>query len=106
MGKFEEKMEENMENMKELSPEEKQEKMKEWMIRTKDICKEYCGKCPSYIGTGETDYVFCAMGKSEKITVEKGCLCGICPITEEMGLRWGFYCIRGSSRELWAAENK
>ena len=69
MGKFEEKMEENMENMKELSPEEKQEKMKEWMIRTKDICKEYCGKCPSYIGTGETDFIFCAMGKSEKITV-------------------------------------
>ncbi len=44
------------------------------------------------------------MGKSDKIIEEKGCICGKCPITEEMGLRWGFYCTRGSSRELWAAE--
>ncbi|GAG30584.1 unnamed protein product [marine sediment metagenome] len=104
MGKFEEVMEVNMEKMKDLSPEEKEKQMKEWMIGAKGICKEYCGKCPSYEGTGEIDFVFCAMGKSDKITEEKGCICGKCPITEEMGLRWGFYCTRGSSRELWAAE--
>lgn len=104
MGKFEEIMEENMERMKDLSPEERDKQMKEWMIRTKGVCKEYCGKCPSYEGTGETDLVFCAMGKSDKITEEKGCICGKCPITEEMGLRWGYYCTRGSSRDLSAAE--
>ena len=104
MGKFEEMMEVNKERMKDLSPEEKNKQMQEWMIRAKDICKEYCGKCPSYEGTVETDLIFCAMGKSDKITEEKGCICGKCPITEEMGLRWSYYCTRGSSGELWANE--
>jgi hypothetical protein len=30
----------------------------------KYICKDYCGKCPSYQGTGETNLAFCSIGKS------------------------------------------
>ena len=67
---------------------------------TKFICKDYCGKCPSYQGTGEADLAFCMIGRSNKITEEKGCLCGQCPITKTMSLRWSNYCTKGSAVEL------
>ena len=70
MGKFEEIIEENMEKMKDLPQEEIEKQMKEMMVHIKEVCKEYCGKCPSYEGTGETDFGFCGPGKSEKITEE------------------------------------
>ena len=92
MGKFEQVME----KMGEMSQEEMQEQIAE----VKEICKDYCGKCPSYVDTGETELGFCAIGKSDKIKVEKGCLCPECPVYEDMGLRWMVYCTRGSGREL------
>lgn len=94
--------EEALERMAGMSPEEMQARIEE----SKKVCAEYCGKCPSYVGTGETDLVFCAIGKSDKITEEKGCLCPGCPIQENMGLRWDYYCTKGSGRELLAAEKK
>ena len=76
-----------------------QEKMMKRVQGIKKVCKDYCGKCPSYTGTGETDFGFCATGKSSKITEEKGCICAGCPITKGMALRWEYYCTRGSDRE-------
>ena len=89
--------EEVSEMMKGMSQEEIAAKIEE----SKKICADYCGKCPSYVGTGEDKLVFCApmVGKSDKITEEKGCLCGGCPVTSMMGLRWGYYCTRGSAKE-------
>lgn len=68
--------------------------------QVKFICKDYCGKCPSYEGTGETNLAFCSIGKSSLIKEEKGCLCGQCPITRQMSLRWVNYCTQGSALEL------
>lgn len=89
------KFEEMMEKMSEMSEEEMQKQIEE----VKKVCKDYCGKCPTYFGTGETNYGFCATGKSDIITEEKECLCPDCPITKKMGLRWNFYCTRGSGQE-------
>lgn len=92
-----------LEQMAGMSQEEMMAKVEE----NKKICADYCGKCPSYEGTGETKLVFCALGKSDKITQEKGCLCPGCPIqTDMMHLRWDYYCTKGSGRELSAAEKK
>ncbi|TXT58449.1 MAG: hypothetical protein BAJALOKI1v1_1650010 [Promethearchaeota archaeon] len=77
-----------------------QEEMKKQLENVKEICKDYCGKCPSYTGTGETKLGFCATGKSDIIKAEKGCLCPECPVYEDMGLRWMVYCTRGSGSEL------
>ncbi|RMF90209.1 MAG: DUF2769 domain-containing protein [Methanobacteriota archaeon] len=85
-----------------MSEEERANKIEE----VKGVCKNFCGNCPSYTGTGETDYGFCATGKSSKITEEKGCLCPGCPITGAMSLRWQYYCTGGAARELSAAEKK
>ncbi|MFH0860266.1 MAG: DUF2769 domain-containing protein [Candidatus Altiarchaeota archaeon] len=95
-----ETFEEKMEQMAELSDEEVAERIEE----LKDVCKSYCGECPSYTGTDETELGFCAIGRSENITEEKGCLCGSCPITEKMSLRWSYYCTRGAGREQAATE--
>lgn len=64
------------------------------------ICKDYCGKCPTNHGTGETTLAFCALGKSTAIQEQKGCLCGQCPITKTMTLRWDYYCTQGKAIEL------
>ncbi len=70
----------------------------------KYICKDYCGKCPSYQGTGETNLAFCSIGKSSLIKEKKGCLCKQCPVTRMMSLRWDFYCTDGNALELSNAE--
>ena len=70
----------------------------------KYICKDYCGKCPSYQGTGETNFAFCSIGKSSLIKEKKGCLCKQCPVTRMMSLRWDFYCTDGNALELSNAE--
>ncbi len=92
MGKT---FEEIMEGMMKLSEAERSAKMGE----AARICRDFCGECPSYTGTGETALLFCANGKSEKIKEEKGCLCGGCPVQKNMALRWNYYCTKGSGRE-------
>jgi len=70
----------------------------------KYICKDYCGKSPSYQGTRETNLAFCSIGKSSLKKEKKGCLCKQCPVTKMMSLRWDFYCIDGNALELSNAE--
>jgi hypothetical protein len=65
-----------------------------------------CGTCPTYADSGETELVFCATKKSAKISVEKGCTCPGCPVTEKMGLRWDYYCTKGTGREQLSAAKK
>ena len=102
-------LEENFKNL----PFEEKIKMMDYMTekqkndaldQVKFTCKDYCGKCPSYMGTGETNLAFCSIGKSSIIKEEKGCLCGQCPISKTMMLRWTNYCTRGSALELSEAE--
>ncbi len=64
------------------------------------MCRDYCGKCPNYEGTGEESRAFCMVGKSSVITEKKACLCGQCPMTKTMSLRWGYYCTDGNANEL------
>jgi hypothetical protein len=69
----------------------------------KNVCRDYCGNCPSYFGTGEKELGFCITAKSKAIKNEAGCLCSGCPISEKMSYRWEYYCTRGSGREQSAA---
>lgn len=61
-----------------------------------------CPECPSWIPEatelGEGGY--CAVGVSECIVDEVGCICADCPVTLEKGLMWGYYCTRGSAAEM------
>ena len=41
--------EDKMEAIKKLSPEEYAKKI----VEIKKTCKDYCGECPTYAGTGE-----------------------------------------------------
>ena len=68
------------------------------------VCKDYCGKCPSYKGTGETMLALCMEGKSSIIKEKKGCLCAECPISKTMSLRWNHYCVHGSALERSESE--
>lgn len=59
-----------------------------------------CSKCKTCMGSGETNLVFCSLGRSEVIRERKNCLCSTCAIAKTMSLRWDYYCIRGSAVEL------
>ncbi len=78
-----------------------EEEMTAWVMEN---C--ICPQCPSWIPEaaekGEGGY--CAVGVSECIVDEVGCICGSCPVTEEKGLEWGYYCTRGSAAEMMAQE--
>jgi hypothetical protein len=64
------------------------------------ICRDYCGNCPSHVGTGEENLAFCMIGTSSVITEKKTCLCSQCPITKTMSLRWEYYCTEESAIKL------
>ena len=66
-----------------------------------------CAKCPSWTeectAKGEKGG-YCAIGKSGCIVEEKGCICPECPVTAKLGLKWGYYCTRGSAAEMMEQE--
>lgn len=43
---------------------------------------------------GHIDCLFCAFGKSECITEEKGCKCGECEVFKEYELDSTYYCLK------------
>ncbi len=88
MDKFEKLMKKNSA----MSKEEKMKRVE--MLKTMCICND----CPSYTSTGETELLFCGVGKSS-IKDEKGCTCGFCPVVSNAGLTRLYYCIRGTEKE-------
>ncbi len=67
-----------------------------------------CAQCPTYVpcAAQEDELGYCAVGESNCIVEEISCICPECPVTEEMGLEWGYYCTRGSAEEMAAAEGE
>ncbi len=90
-----ETFEEKMAAMGDMSEEE----IAQMIEDVKGVCKSFCGECPTHTGTEETGLAFCALGKSEIINKEKGCLCPGCPITQRLALRWDYFCMKGSGKE-------
>ena len=66
------------------------------------MAKCICGKCPTFNDCmrGKKEGLFCALGKSGCPVAKKGCLCPACPVTRTSGLKHGYYCIRGSEKEI------
>lgn len=85
--------EQNMEAMSKMFPAQVQAQIKE----LDNIC--VCGKCPTYVGTGEKKLTFCVIGKSTIIKKDKGCLCPTCPVKKNLALRWDRYCLKGSGKQ-------
>ena len=95
-----------------LTPEERE------LIIEKRKKQCVCDMCPTYqscalkqkekesgAGEGESAWsrkgecAFCTVGKSSCIEEEVECLCSTCPLSREMGLRYSFYCTRGSETQ-------
>ena len=60
----------------------------------RDSC--ICPSCPSYVDCGEKAFCHHAIGKSECIKTEQGCLCPACSVQAAMGYTNVSYCTRGS----------
>jgi hypothetical protein len=91
---------------------DKFEEMAEKMARMSDgelkktvsslMAKCICGKCPIYNDCmkGKKEALFCELGKSPCPITKKACLCPTCPVAPLLGLKHGYYCIKGSEKEL------
>jgi hypothetical protein len=66
------------------------------------MAKCICGKCPTYNDCmrGRKEALFCELGKTGCMVTRKACLCPTCPVTPTMGLKHGYYCIKGSEKEI------
>jgi hypothetical protein len=88
--------EQAMEMMSQMSEQERKAAVEELT----DLC--ICSTCPTYVGTGETELLFCIVGTSDVISEDKGCPCPACPVTPRIGLRWNDYCLKGSGQQRLA----
>jgi hypothetical protein len=91
------KFEQTMMNMARMSP---QEGMK-MLQAVKGTC--ICGQCPTYTPAARAsgEGFFCGTGKSfGHITTEVNCMCGKCPNKADLGLKYGFFCMKGSEKAL------
>ncbi|MDD5438030.1 MAG: DUF2769 domain-containing protein [Patescibacteria group bacterium] len=64
-----------------------------------NVAKCVCGNCPSYNACmgGQSEKLYCAMGKTACELEHKGCVCGDCPVEQENKLESGFYCGHGAA---------
>jgi hypothetical protein len=91
------RFEQAMQNMAKISPQEGMRMLQE----LKGKCM--CGQCPTYSAAAGAagEGFFCGTGKSfGHITAQVNCLCAGCPVKGELGLRFGFYCLKGSEKAL------
>ena len=63
-----------------------------------------CPSCPTYVqcATVKDERLFCFMGKSACIRVNRKCVCHACRIAHENNLKHQYYCIGGSTKQLQA----
>ncbi|HLM83745.1 MAG TPA: DUF2769 domain-containing protein [Candidatus Bathyarchaeia archaeon] len=62
-----------------------------------NFAKCVCPNCPTYTEcTREKgEKLFCGRGESACPLVEKGCICGTCPVWDKYGLEKGYFCLHG-----------
>jgi hypothetical protein len=63
-----------------------------------NMAKCICGQCPSHDACmkEKMEGLFCAKGKSSCEVTQKGCICGVCPLTPEFSLSKLYYCETGT----------
>lgn len=83
---------------RDLAERDRNERMR--MIASLNLqCR--CPGCPTHTECAKRNQekLFCFNGKSFIcIEAEKECLCPECPVHDEMGLRYNFFCTRGSEK--------
>ncbi|MEN6610635.1 MAG: DUF2769 domain-containing protein [Methanoregulaceae archaeon] len=91
------KFEETMLSMTGMSEAE----MAEAMRKAREMCT--CPTCPTYdrCAKNAKEMLFCATGKSFMcISDEKGCICPDCPVSKDFGLKYDYFCTKGSEKAL------
>jgi hypothetical protein len=95
-----------------MVPMDKFEEMAEKMAKMPDeelkktvaslVARCICGRCPTYndCTRGKKEALFCSLGKTACPVTRKACLCPACPVTQTLGLKHGYYCIKGTEKEI------
>ncbi len=64
-----------------------------------NVKKCVCPNCPTYTDCTreKNERLYCAKGESACPLVERGCICGTCPIWATYGLEKGYFCLHGKA---------
>jgi methylamine---glutamate N-methyltransferase subunit C len=64
-----------------------------------NLKKCICPRCPTHDGCAKAggEVLYCGQGKSKCELVERGCICGTCPVWEENSLSKGYFCLNGEA---------
>ncbi|MFA6306547.1 MAG: DUF2769 domain-containing protein [Patescibacteria group bacterium] len=66
-----------------------------------NFAKCLCAGCPTYQADScakeNKEKLYCATGKSNCSLVNKGCICGACPVWSENKLTKGYFCLKGEA---------
>ena len=74
---------------------------REAVMNLKKKCE--CGECVSYTtcATAKRALLFCVEGKSKTaIKDDKGCSCGTCHVSKELGFQHKDFCFKGSEQQM------
>ena len=80
-----------------LPPEE----LERWIGEMGKLCR--CRDCATYTecNARNGELLYCYLGRSEGCEMPaKTCDCPVCPVTDELGLKFSFYCRNGPERAL------
>jgi hypothetical protein len=80
-----------------LRPEE----LERWIDEMKGLCR--CPGCATYTECNASyqELLYCYLGKSEGCEMPaRTCDCPVCKVTDELGLKYSFYCRNGTERKL------
>jgi hypothetical protein len=75
------------------------EELERTLQQARRVCS--CGSCPLYVSCARENRegLFCAYGRSDRVSDGQGCACARCPVASFMGLAHSDFCRRGSEAE-------
>jgi len=92
-----ERFESEIRRLSALPPEEHEA----WVRRMTELCR--CPDCATYTecNSRNRELLFCYLGKSEGCEMpSRTCDCPVCRVTDELGLKFCFYCRMGPEKLL------
>ncbi|MHC1681272.1 MAG: DUF2769 domain-containing protein [Methanomassiliicoccales archaeon] len=77
------------------------EDLERWIDTAKGMCR--CPGCATYTecNARNRELLYCYLGKSEGCEMPaRTCDCPVCKVTDELGLKYSFYCRNGPEKTL------
>ena len=81
----------------------KEQKSPKVELTEDNIDRCICPDCPTYNSdtcpSEKDEKIFCSIGKTSCDVNKEGCMCGGCPVFNDLDLKDGYFCVSGEAEE-------